>query len=363
MARRQSLSWAELRVGILVIFSFGLLATAIFFVGGEVGFFQATYPVTVYFPSANGMNSGTDVLMDGVRVGSVSGIEITNDPDPDRAVAIELSIDERFPIRSDSIITIGSTGLLGDATVEITRAGSEGDIIPPGGEIMGSSGGDIRAIIAGTNDVIANLEVLSEQVQVIAGRIERGEGSLGRFLTDDSIFENVNAVTEEANLLVRDARTGDGTIGRFLSDDELYERAVAVVESAEDIVGTVDDMVNRVDQGEGTVGRLINDPELYDRMENLVAQMEGIVEGLENGEGTMGRILTDDSLFTNMNNAVEGVAGMVSNISNSEGTAGKLINDPALYDNFNQTVSEVMKLMYDFRQDPGRFLTINFRLF
>jgi phospholipid/cholesterol/gamma-HCH transport system substrate-binding protein len=54
---------------------------------------------------------------------------------------------------------------------------------------------------------------------------------------------------------------------------------------------------------------------------------------------------------------------MVSNISDSEGTAGKLINDPTLYDNFNQTVSEVMKLMYDFRQDPGRFLTINFRLF
>lgn len=363
MARRQSVSWAELRVGILVIFSFGLLAVAIFFVGGEVGLFTETYTVTVYFPSANGMNAGTDVLMDGVRVGSVSGIEITNDLDPDRAVAVALTIDSRYPIRSDSIVTIGSTGLLGDATIEIARAGSDGDIVPPGGEMMGRSGGDIRAIIAGTNDVIANLEVLSEQVQAIAGRIDRGEGTLGRFLTDDSIFENVNAVTEEANLLVRDARTGDGTVGRFLSDDELFERAVAIVEDAEAIVETVDGMVDRVDQGEGTVGRLINDPQLYDRMENLVAQMEGIVQGLENGEGTLGRILTDESLFTNMNEAVEGVSVMVSNISNSEGTAGKLINDPALYDNFNQTVSELMKLMYDFRQDPGRFLTVNVRLF
>jgi phospholipid/cholesterol/gamma-HCH transport system substrate-binding protein len=357
------LSWAELRVGVLVIFSFGLLATAIFFVGGETGFFTPTYPVTVYFPTANGMNSGTDVLMDGVRVGSVADIRITNDVDPERAVAVDLNIDERYPIRSDAIVTIGSTGLLGDATIEIARAGSDGDVIPPGGEILGSSGGDIRAIIAGTNDVIANLEVLSEQVQVIAGRIERGEGTLGRFLTDDSIFENVNAVTEEANLLVRDARTGDGTVGRFLSDDELFERAVGIVDNAEDIVTTVEDMVNRVDQGQGTVGRLINDPALYDRMENLVAQMEGIFEGIENGEGTLGQILTDESLFNNMNDAVEGVSVMVSNISDSEGTAGKLINDPTLYDNFNQTVSEVMKLMYDFRQDPGRFLTINFRLF
>jgi hypothetical protein len=29
----------------------------------------------------------------------------------------------------------------------------------------------------------------------------------------------------------------------------------------------------------------------------------------------------------------------------------------------NATVSEFLKLMYDFRQDPRKFMTVNFRLF
>lgn len=39
MAQRRSLAWTELRVGILVITSFALLALAIFYISGQSGFF------------------------------------------------------------------------------------------------------------------------------------------------------------------------------------------------------------------------------------------------------------------------------------------------------------------------------------
>ena len=48
MARR-SLAWTELRVGILVIMSFALLALAIFLVSGQAGFFVPKYSLTAYF--------------------------------------------------------------------------------------------------------------------------------------------------------------------------------------------------------------------------------------------------------------------------------------------------------------------------
>ena len=40
-----------------------------------------------------------------------------------------------------------------------------------------------------------------------------------------------------------------------------------------------------------------------------------------------------------------------------------IAKDPTLYNTLNQTSSEILKLMYDFRQNPKKFLTINFKLF
>ena len=49
MATRRTLAWTELRVGVLVITSFALLALAIFYISGQSGFFVRKYTVIAYF--------------------------------------------------------------------------------------------------------------------------------------------------------------------------------------------------------------------------------------------------------------------------------------------------------------------------
>ena len=58
MAQRRSAALTELRVGLLVIASFFILALAIFYVSGESGLFSPKYTLTAYFPSANGLKTG-----------------------------------------------------------------------------------------------------------------------------------------------------------------------------------------------------------------------------------------------------------------------------------------------------------------
>ena len=72
MANSQTLAWRELRVGILVVTSVVLLAVAIFYIGGDTGFFTPKYKMTVYFHSADGLHKGALVLVNGVRIGNVS---------------------------------------------------------------------------------------------------------------------------------------------------------------------------------------------------------------------------------------------------------------------------------------------------
>ena len=63
------------------------------------------------------------------------------------------------------------------------------------------------------------------------------------------------------------------------------------------------------------------------------------------------------------NTTAERIDNMVAAAQRGEGTVGKLLTDEALYSNVNQLSSEGVKLMYDFRQNPKKYLTIRFQLF
>lgn len=358
MAQRRSLAWSELRVGILVIASFLLLATAIFFIGGDSALFAPKYEILAYFENANNLKSGAEVQLEGVTIGDVRSVVISRQPDPNKSVEVVMRLDERYKniIRTDSEVSIKTIGLLGDQYVEISRGTDGGEVLPEGGALVGEETGDIKRIIEGTDDFVANLEVLSDKVTKMAERVDRGEGTLGKFLTDTSIYDNANLAVREANLLVKDARTGDGTIGKLINDDELHEKITQIADR-------VDLLIAKVENGNGTAGRFINDPAIYNQAEALIVKANNVFDRIERGEGTIGKIYRDDALYAEVRDTVTRFSSLVESIENGTGTAGKFIKDPTLYNSLNQTSSEILKLLYDFRQDPRKYLTINFKLF
>ena len=358
MAQRRSLAWTELRVGILVVVSFALLALAIFYVSGESGIFTKRYTVTAFFASANGLRSGAEVWLEGVTIGNVDEVKISKEADPRKAVSVALKLDESYRniIRSDSMVTIGTIGLLGDKYVNVTRGSEAGQVVPDNGELVGSEVGDIAKIVTGTSDFVANLDSLSNQVKKLADRVDRGEGTLGRLLTDTSFYDNANSTVREANAFVRDLRTGTGTVGKLVSDDEMYKRV-------NNMLDRVDNLVERVQSGNGTAGRFINDPAVYDKTDRILARVESVTDRIDRGEGTLGKLTKDETVYNEFRETVNKFSDLVASIQNGEGTAGKFIRDPTLYNSLNQSSSEIQKLLYDFRQNPKKFLTINFKLF
>jgi phospholipid/cholesterol/gamma-HCH transport system substrate-binding protein len=358
MAQRRSLAWTELRVGILVVVSFALLALAIFYVSGESGIFTKRYTVTAYFASANGLRSGAEVWLEGVTIGNVDEVKISKEADPRKAVSVALKLDESYRniIRSDSMVTIGTIGLLGDKYVNVTRGSEAGQVVPDNGELTGSEVGDIAKIVTGTSDFVANLDALSNQVKKLADRVDRGEGTLGRLLTDTSFYDNANSTVREANAFVRDLRTGTGTVGKLVSDDEMYKRV-------NNMLDRVDNLVERIQSGNGTAGRFINDPAVFDKTDRILARVESVTDRIDRGEGTLGKLTKDETVYNEFRETVNKFSDLVASIQNGEGTAGKFIRDPTLYNSLNQSSSEIQKLLYDFRQNPKKFLTINFKLF
>ena len=105
-------------------------------------------------------------------------------------------------------------------------------------------------------------------------------------------------------------------------------------------------------------------PDVNDLDDEIMGHLAlSIQDRIERGEGTLGKLSKDEAVYNDFRDTIARFSTLVTSIENGEGTAGKFIKDPTLYNTLNQTSSEILKLMYDFRQNPKKFLTINFKLF
>jgi phospholipid/cholesterol/gamma-HCH transport system substrate-binding protein len=292
-------------------------------------------------------------------------------------VQMRIRSEYRSWIRADSNISLGSIGLLGDKYIEISLGRTD---VPPETieqEIEGWIGTKTRELvlvsgvqqasfaelITGANDILANFETLSRQVQDIMRSFESGEGTIGRLITDPTFYdnltssiENFNMTADEIALLVRDLRRGPGTVGKLVQDDTLHERLASAVEQLNSILG-------KIEQGEGSLGRFVSDPAVYDRASELIGHLNEVAGRINSGEGTLGRLTTEDALYVSLQQSIEELSSILQDVEQGEGTLGRLAKDEELYQNINQLSSELIKLIYDFRQNPKEFLTIKFELF
>ncbi len=70
-----------------------------------------------------------------------------------------------------------------------------------------------------------------------------------------------------------------------------------------------------------------------------------------------------DQLYQTLDQSLENFAAFVNDIQEGKGSLGRLAQDEQLYENLSQVSAEVVKLLYDFRQNPKEFLTIKLELF
>lgn len=111
---------------------FGVYATQVAGLSGGA----AGYPLTASFRSAEGIQVGTDVRLAGVRVGSVTGVDLNTETY--RAVTT-FTVQDGLEIPDDSAVLVSSEGLLGGSYLEISPGGSP-FFLAPGEEVLDTQG-------------------------------------------------------------------------------------------------------------------------------------------------------------------------------------------------------------------------------
>ncbi len=118
-----------------------VLMIAVFFVvfayrstGGTVA--NAGYELTARFTRVDGLATGSDVRMSGIKIGSV--IDQVLDTETYDAI-VRMSIRADIKVPDDTAVKVASDGLLGDSYISLEPGGSE-DMLKPGDELEFTQG-------------------------------------------------------------------------------------------------------------------------------------------------------------------------------------------------------------------------------
>lgn len=357
MAQQKQLSWTDLRVGIFVLGGLVLAAVTIFYVTG-VRFWGAKYRLVTYMPEVNQLATGAPVDLDGILVGNVQSFSFTPHPeDEDHAVTIVMEIDQRFQsqIRTDSAASLATQGLLGDRYVSLTR-GLAGAVIPNNGVVQTQGSVGTQEVIERSADLMKSARVLVDNLNTTINGINRGQGSLGKFMKDPSFYDHLEDTMEKVDTMATSIQQGKGSLGKFYASDDIYNKT-------DSVIGKADDVMTAVHDQKGTLGKIIYDPSFYDHFNRIGTTADAMLSDARAGKGTVGKFLTDDSAYNNLRDAAANIRDVTGKLNSNQGTAGKFFTDPALYDNLTGATGDLQLMINDFRKNPKKFLHIKLGVF
>jgi phospholipid/cholesterol/gamma-HCH transport system substrate-binding protein len=377
---KKTVTLRELRVGILVLGSIAILIFLILNASGDINPFSRKLHLKARFVDANGLREGSEVRLAGVRVGKIDKIsllapsDVPNAPRVEALMTIDSTIDGRPAnerIRTDSTAQQGSPSLLGnEMLINITPGTAVGQPVKDYTILPSSTSNTVNDFATSGTDLAQRLSKLSDEINGMVRDVKEGKGTVGRLFSDEALYNNLNATIRETEDVMRQVRSGRGSAGRFLNDPALYN-------NANEITLQLRKIAQDLQAGRGTAGKLLTDDELYnrinrtaDRLDRSVEQINATVAEINAGRGTLGKLIKDEQIYNDaraaiarFNTTAERIDNVVSAAQRGEGTLGKLLTDEALYSNVNQLSSESVKLLYDFRQNPKKYLTIKFELF
>lgn len=287
----------EQKVGLFFVVGILLVIGAIEVTVGT-GLFTTGYRLVVKYPSVEGLRTGDEVQVAGLKLGRVDAIAL----EPD-GVRVTLRLNAQAVVHHDSVARLDYQALSGTRFIAISLGDPHAPVLKDGDTIEGE-------VPPGITQMVDELQGVAHSVQNLADSLNENQ---------DRLLKNVNAMLEDNRGALQHALTnlesitakldrGDGTMAKLLNDPTLYDRATAVMADLQ----TVSD---RLATGQGDLGHLLSgDGALYDEVRETVASLNVTAANLEeisnrvrNGEGTLGRVVADDGLYLDAEDAVRGL--------------------------------------------------------
>jgi len=269
------------RLGIFVFLGTVLLIVSILLIGNKDSLFVSTIEVKTYFQSVQGLKSGAPVRLSGYDIGNVSKITLVPDGSGQVEVIMNIQKDLAQFIRIDSEASIETEGLVGKKIVVITAGSKDMAPVQEKGIIKSEDPISITEIVGETKDVMKYLNEITKEFSEIVAKINQGEGTIGKLVNDDNLYESTVKITNTAEMSLKQINN------RF---QEVSEIIVGLSGSYKNIVTNLDStvvdvksLISKVENGEGVLGALISDRSSYDSIKTVINNLVITSEQFQRG--------------------------------------------------------------------------------
>ena len=305
MKRSGRVAWGEVRVGLMIIFGFSVLMWASFS-GTGMTFFKKSYQVAAFFDDVAGLATGSPVWLGGIEVGHVAEIKFVEENGKGR-IRVTLAIKEKAwsMVTKQCQASVATMGLMGDKYITLTTR-RPGDVpAEPGDIIQTRAAADLTTTFSNAPDLMNSLMQTTTHLNTILGRVEKGEGFLGRITSSGKSSDEIDSLVVSSRHLM-------------IGLNEAQQRLVHSIDAAQ-------------------------------------ASFDSLSKGVLHGGGTLSRLVWDSTLYTDLTAMTRRMSSLASRLDSDSGTLGKLTSDSTMYVEVKRLVIETRTLLDDLRANPKKY--------
>ncbi len=279
-----------------------MAAAAIFYVGTqflrEIPVFSRNDRYSTVVANAAGLVSGNSVLVNGVKVGSVTGVDLIAD-----GAQVHFSLQNDLRVTHGTTVAIAGFGALGDLRLEIVLGPANaapharGDILPnANNKIVDEVAASLPATVDLVDTLLANTDhaliaarqFMTEPASELLITLQSFRGAaqtmesllLAQQERVESVLTGFESLARTTDAVLRDSLTV--TIGALNGTmDELNESLAAVTRAAD----AAETVLHLTAEGEGTIGKLMQDDSLYLELVDAIYGMNSLLRDFQEDPG------------------------------------------------------------------------------
>jgi phospholipid/cholesterol/gamma-HCH transport system substrate-binding protein len=282
-------------VGAFVLGGLLLFTVGLFMIGDRQMAFAKKFTIYTEFRKITGLQPGAIVRVSGAKAGAITQIVPPDGPSGRFRVELEVTEDLHPLVRTDSVATIETEGLVGGSYLGIGTGSDKAPAAPPKSTIPSKEPFEISDLMQQMGDTITKVNLTIDEMK---GDLQRAVVSIAdtvdnanQLITDVTIDVQKMAaagsrISEDAARISEGLRSGKGTVGKLLNDDEFYRRATAIAKQAEEIAANTRQVVEQarkaIDEFQAKDGPVQGlTANLKETMEGARIAMTGFSENME----------------------------------------------------------------------------------